>query len=80
MGEKLTDKQRYYMLHALGMNRSIGASRNHFIAAEEGQDAAIWRELVALGYASEEDWSFSEGSLLFRVTPSGKQALEASNG
>lgn len=73
----MNEKQLHIIRHALGLNRSTVSYRNHYCAG--GEDVALCRELVALGYMVERKPSeLSGGSPVFQVTEAGKVAEEES--
>lgn len=71
----MTDAQRLNVEHALGLDRGPTSYRNFFITDAASADAAMWHELVALGYADVVPHMLAPNSLRFRVTEAGRAAL-----
>jgi len=73
-GNQVTERQRYLMRHALGLDQAKKSYRNRYSCAAHGKTAAEWEEMVSLGLA--ERTPEMGGSLWwYRVSKVGCDAL-----
>ena len=72
--QQITDKERDFCRHALGLSRSKIGYRNYY-AACDGDGVAIGRGLVSKGYAVEVQTGSHLSNVNFMITHAGFKAV-----